>query len=122
MLKLGGAPNNDGQRKKKIARHNRNVAEPSKHYIEWQDGTLECKDCGRRLTESNFKLMAHETCKWEHGSNQKYKDIKNARERRFMERRWSRRARVNKSNMAKHGGTAFKWLHAKMDHAPSDAA
>ena len=122
MLKPWGAPKDDCRRKNKTANHNRNAVELSRHFIEWQDGILECKDCGRRLTESNFKLMANEPCEWERGSMLTYKDIKNARERRFMERRWSRRAQAKKTNIANYCGTAFKWIHAKKDHAPVKAA
>ena len=54
MLKLWDAPQNDSQRKQRIGNRNRNAVELSRHYIVWQERTLECKDCGRRLTENNF--------------------------------------------------------------------
>ena len=60
MLKPWGATNNDTQRKNKIANHSINTVELSRHFMEWQDGILECKDCGRRLTDNNFELITNE--------------------------------------------------------------
>ena len=113
MFKPWGAPKNDTQRKTKIANYSRNATKLSRHFIEWQDGSLECKDCGRSLTENKFNLIANERCRWERSSKVKYKDIKDTRERRYMERRWPRRARINKSNNVEPCGAAFNWFTAK---------
>ena len=111
----------DSQRKKKIAKQNRNAAEINRHFIEWNQGHLECKDCGRRVIENNFNVMTNEKCGWDHGLAFKYKYIKDTKERREMERRWSGRAHINKLNTTKQGGKAVTWLLAKPDLTMSDA-
>ena len=45
------------QTRVKIAAHNRNAIELSKHYIGWKDCALECFDCERRCPEADFKMM-----------------------------------------------------------------
>ena len=71
----------DRQRRNKIAKHNRYVAEISRHYIERKHEHLECKDCGRKVTECNFKLMTNERCGWHNGFPFKYMSIKEPKER-----------------------------------------
>ena len=65
----------------KIAKHNRNAAEINRHFIEWNQGHLECKDCGRTFIEAKLHIMASEKCGWENGLALKFKDVKDIREK-----------------------------------------
>ena len=121
-LQTRDAHKNDSQRRTKIAKHSRNAAEINRHFIEWNQGHFECKDCGRRVIENNFNVMTNEKCGRGNGVALKYKDIKDTKEGREMERRWSRRAHINKPNTTKQGRKAFTWLLAKPDLTMSEAA
>ena len=91
-------------RKVAIERHNRNAAELSRHYIEWHHTYLECKDCGCRSKEENFKLMTEAQCEWHLGMlpPQRNKGTK---------RRFERRAHATKQcTTIRDGATAFTWL------------
>ena len=83
-----------------IAKHNRSAAETNRLFIECNQGHLECKDCGRRVTEKVFKFMTNEKCGWDHGLAFKYMDIKDTKERIEMERRWSTSTRLTQQNRA----------------------
>ena len=102
----------DRQRRNKIAKHNINAAEICKHYIDWKHEHLECKDCGGKVTEGDLKLMMTEKCGWHHGIPFNYMRIKETKERRRMELRWSRKSHCTKTCTTIQGSAAFTWLLA----------
>ena len=67
-----------------IERHNRNAAELSRHYIEWHHTYLECKDCGCKSKEENFKVMMEAQREWHLGMLLPQSDI--GTKRRFESR------------------------------------
>ena len=92
------------QRRIAIERHNRNAAELSKHYIEWHHTYLECKDCGCRNTEANFKPMTEAQCEWHQDMLPRHADIS-------TKRRLARRTRTtNQRTPIRNGAAAFTWL------------
>ena len=105
------------QRRIAIERHNRNAAELSRHYIEWHHTYLECKDCGCRNKEENFKLMAEEHCGW-------HQDMQPTHADKRIKRRLARRARDTKHCMTiRDGAPAFTWLvQSKNDAATTWAS
>ena len=66
-------------------------------YIEWHDPYLECKDCGCRNTEENFKLMAEEQCGW-------HQDMQPTQADKSTKRRLARRAHDTKHCMTLRDG------------------
>ena len=92
------------QRRIAIERHNRNAAELSKHYIEWHPAHLECKDCGCRSIEANFKTMTDAQCEWHQGMQPRQADIS-------TKRRLARRTHItNQCIPIRNDTTAFAWL------------
>ena len=97
------------QRRNAIERHNRNAAELSRHYIEWSHTHLECKDCGCKSTDENFKLMIKEQCGWHHYMKLNWGE--DAEKRKSKEQRWARRAHDTKQCMTIWNvSAAFTWL------------
>ena len=92
------------QRRIAIERHNRNAAELSKHYIEWHPAHIECKDCGCRSTEANFKTMTEAQCEWHQGMQPRQADIS-------TKRRLARRTHItNQCIPIRNDTTTFTWL------------
>ena len=120
-------PNKDillkaSQRRNAITRHNRYAVELSKHFIELRQDHLECQDCGRRITDNNFKLMTQEQCGWHNNLLLKYVDITNPNERIKFERRWTRRNHGTNKCTFQDGGPAFTWLSQKTQESRLSAA
>ena len=70
---------------------------------------------GAMKNRANFKLMTNERCCWHRGLPFKYMSIKEPKERRHMELRWSRRTHSTKVCTTRQGSLAFTQLMALDD-------
>ena len=83
------------------------MLQKSADITEWKHERLECKDCGRKVTEGHFKVMTNERCGWHRGLPVKYISIKEPKERRQMERETEKKEQDEKAK-------ACEWINEEL--------